>query len=95
MFSGCGEKSRGVERGCAHGGYDDARRGDTWELPSDFCPGDANGSATVAFSDITSVLENWGIMYPGSSGPGDANHDSAVNFADITKVLENWGVACP
>jgi hypothetical protein len=46
-------------------------------------PGDANGDGIVNFSDITSVLTNWGATYP-VNGPGDSNHDAAVNFSDIT-----------
>ncbi len=71
----------------------DAFLRDTLVPPAE-CPGDANDNGTVAFSDITSVLENWGANYPGSTGPGDADHNGAVNFADITKVLENWGLVC-
>jgi Tol biopolymer transport system component len=71
----------------------DAFLRDTLVPPAE-CPGDANGNGTVAFSDITSVLENWGALFPGSTGPGDANHNGTVNFADITSVLENWGSQC-
>lgn len=71
----------------------DAFLRDTLVPPAE-CPGDANGNGTVAFSDVTSILENWGATYPGSTGPGDADHNGAVNFADITKVLENWGLVC-
>lgn len=68
-----------------------------WELapPPPPCRGDANGDGAVSFADVSSVLTNWGMMYPGGTGPGDANHDGAVTFSDITTVLENWGVACP
>jgi len=49
--------------------------------------GDADGSGTVAFPDITAVLANWG-----TAGPvGDANCDGMVSFPDITTVLANWG----
>lgn len=73
---------------------------ETWLLtvtaaPPAPCPGDANGDRVVSFADITKVLENWGVAYPGSTGPGDANGDGVVSFADITKILENWGVVCP
>jgi hypothetical protein len=59
------------------------------------CLGDANGSGAVTFADITSVLENFGAVYPGGDGPGDANNDGIVNFADITSVLERWNIPCP
>ncbi len=58
------------------------------------CPGDADGDGTVAFSDITSVLANWGNDYSPATGPGDADHNGIVNFADITSILGNWGAAC-
>ncbi|MBL8745580.1 MAG: S8 family serine peptidase [Phycisphaerae bacterium] len=55
------------------------------------CPGDADGSGVVDFSDITAVLSGWG-----TTGPlGDANHDGLVNFKDITSVLANFGMVCP
>ncbi len=63
--------------------------------PPVFCPGDADGDGAVTFADITSVLENWAFMYPGSTGPGDANDDGAVSFTDITEVLTFWGAVCP
>lgn len=77
------------------GGDDEHAMGDTWELPSAYCSGDANDDGLIISSDLTSTLEHWGITYPASTGPGDANHDSIVNFADITSVLENWGATCP
>ena len=61
--------------------------------PPSSCPGDADGSGAVNFSDITSVLANLGAIYP-TTGPGDANADGAVNFSDITEVLANLGSAC-
>ena len=63
--------------------------------PPAFCDGDADGSGSVNFSDITSVLANLGATYtPPSAGPGDANNDGAVNFSDITIVLANLGANC-
>ena len=60
-----------------------------------FCPGDADASGTVNFSDITSVLGNLGTSYgAGNTGPGDADGDGAVNFSDITAVLANLGSVC-
>ncbi len=55
------------------------------------CPGDADQSQFVDFSDINAVLANWG-----SGGPvGDANCDGIVDFTDITAVIANWFSACP
>lgn len=56
--------------------------------------GDATSDHAVNFADITEVLTNWGLTYPGPSGPGDANHDGIVNFSDITIILTNFGVQC-
>lgn len=54
------------------------------------CQGDANGDLMVDFSDITSVLANYG----NGSGPGDADGSGTVDFGDITSVLANWGNDC-
>ncbi|MDX2114661.1 MAG: glycosyl hydrolase family 28-related protein [Planctomycetota bacterium] len=60
------------------------------------CAGNADGDAAVAFSDVTSVLANFGAAYPPATlGPGDANADLVVNFSDVTAVLANFGSACP
>jgi hypothetical protein len=58
------------------------------------CPGDADGSTTVTFGDITSVLANFGATYSSGQGAGDANCDLTVTFADITSVLANFGSSC-
>ncbi len=60
------------------------------------CPGDANGDGVVNFADITSVLANFGTVYPPGilTGPGDADHDGDVDFADITSVLSHWLLPC-
>lgn len=59
------------------------------------CPGDANGSSSVDFPDITVVLQNWSASYLPLSGPGDSNGDGQVNFSDITTILVGWGRTCP
>jgi hypothetical protein len=60
------------------------------------CPGNADQltPGSVNFTDITTVLANFGNAYPGPSGAGDANCDTAVNFTDITTVLANFGNVC-
>jgi hypothetical protein len=58
-------------------------------------PGDANNDGLVNFSDITSVLSNFGANYQPGTGVGDANNDGLVNFADITAVLVNFGNVAP
>lgn len=52
--------------------------------------GDANSDTMVNFADITNILENWGTLYPNSTGPGDADRNGIVNFADISSVLTNF-----
>lgn len=57
------------------------------------CEGDADGNGVVNFSDINSVLANWG----GGAGClplGDANASGAIDFGDITSVIANWGASC-
>lgn len=54
------------------------------------CQGDANGDGQINFTDISTVLVNWG----GTGPQGDANGDGAVNFVDISNVLANWGGSC-
>ena len=56
------------------------------------CPGDANGDGQVNFSDVTTILGNFGT--DGSSG-GDSNNDGIVNFSDVTTTLGNWLAVCP
>jgi len=46
----------------------------------------------VNFSDITSVLSNWGSVSCLASG--DANATGTIDFSDITSVLSNWGAIC-
>lgn len=58
------------------------------------CPGDADGSGSVNFSDITSVLANFGATYPSGQGAGDADCSLSVNFSDITSVLANFNSNC-
>jgi hypothetical protein len=58
------------------------------------CLGDANADRVVNFTDITTVLSNFGST--GAAGlPGDADRSGAVNFTDITTVLSNFGNQCP
>lgn len=58
------------------------------------CVGDADGDRDVDFSDITSVLGNFGLT-PGPFGPGDADGDGDVDFSDITTILASFGLPCP
>lgn len=57
------------------------------------CVGDADGSGVVDFSDITTVLANFGAV-TAPFGTGDANGSGLVDFSDITTVLANFGATC-
>ncbi|MFK7959151.1 MAG: hypothetical protein AB8G96_01380 [Phycisphaerales bacterium] len=50
------------------------------------CIGNVDGMGDVGFSDVLTVLSNWG-----SSGFGDANGDNFVSFDDLLIVLAGWG----
>ena len=58
------------------------------------CPGDTNGDGVVNFSDLNTVLTNFGMSGSPGSVPGDLNFDGVVNFADLNEVLSNFGNAC-
>jgi len=59
------------------------------------CPGDANSDGFVNFSDITTILGNFGNDYMPGTGPGDSNNEGIVNFSDVTTTLGNWLAVCP
>ncbi len=59
------------------------------------CAGDADSNGLVNFSDITTVLANWGSAGSGCTISGDSNADGIVNFSDITSTLAGWGSVCP
>jgi hypothetical protein len=57
------------------------------------CEGDVNGDDAVDLSDLSLVLNNFGLLVsPGTNG--DANMDGAVNLADLSVVLNNFGQIC-
>ena len=58
------------------------------------CLGDADGSGTVNFDDLTTVLANFGAT-TAPFGLGDADGSGVVNFDDLTTVLANFGSMCP
>lgn len=64
--------------------------------PPSECPGDADGSGSVTFADITSVLANFGEACPADPAPcpGDADGSETVDFGDVTSVLAHWEEAC-
>jgi hypothetical protein len=56
------------------------------------CPGDTNGDNMVNFSDLNTVLSEFGLTGLGLSG--DLNNDGTVNFADLNAVLSAFGDDC-
>lgn len=58
-----------------------------------FCRGDADGSFTIEFADITATLANFGMIGPAYRA-GDSNGDGIVEFADLTEALARWGETC-
>jgi hypothetical protein len=56
------------------------------------CPGDVTDDGAVNFSDLNTVLANFGL----SADPieGDTNGDCVVNFSDLNVVLAAFGEQC-
>ncbi len=57
------------------------------------CPGDTNGDNIVNFTDLNTVLADFGLS--GMGLPGDVDGDGVVNFTDLNGVLSNFGQPCP
>jgi hypothetical protein len=56
------------------------------------CPGDTNGDNIVNFTDLNTVLAQFGQSGMGLAG--DVNDDGVVNFTDLNEVLANFGNDC-
>ncbi len=56
------------------------------------CPGDTNGDNIVNFTDLNTVLAEFGQSGMGLAG--DVNDDGTVNFVDLNTVLSNFGTSC-
>lgn len=56
------------------------------------CPGDTNGDNTINFTDLNTVLSNFGET--GAGIPGDVSGDGVVNFTDLNGVLSAFGTDC-
>ena len=50
--------------------------------------GDVDQNGTVAFADLTEVLN----LYGNAAANADVNGDGSIGFADLTAVLNNYGV---
>lgn len=57
------------------------------------CPGDANNSLTVDFSDLNVLLSSFGDSGPFDL-PADFNYDRVVNFSDLNFLLAAFGDVC-
>ena len=55
------------------------------------CPADVDGSGSVEFTDLLSVLANWGAC---AACPEDFDQSGSVDFNDLLVVLAAWG-PCP
>ncbi|MDX2115729.1 MAG: C25 family cysteine peptidase [Planctomycetota bacterium] len=56
--------------------------------------GDANRDGVVDFTDVVTVLQNWGASYEDVLGQGDADFSLIVNFSDVIDVLRAFGNSC-
>ena len=56
------------------------------------CPGDTDGDGSVGFTDLLTVIFNWGPC--GTPCPADINGDGTVNFEDLIAVIINFGTTC-
>ena len=63
-----------------------------WTPPSVECDGDTNGDNVVNFTDLNTILAEFGMMGDGLAG--DVNDDDIVNFTDLNVVLANFGNIC-
>lgn len=58
------------------------------------CPGDADKDFGVTFTDITTILGQFGNTGVPGETFGDSNNDGAVDFGDITATLGAFGSLC-
>jgi hypothetical protein len=55
------------------------------------CPPDFNADGSVGFTDLTTLLNNWGPCGDCANCTGDIDGDCAVGFSDLTDLLSAWG----
>lgn len=56
-------------------------------------PGDINGDHVVEFSDLNTLLTNYGL--PGTFSQGDFDGSGTVDFNDLNLLLTNYGLHAP
>jgi hypothetical protein len=57
--------------------------------------GDADLSGTVDFSDLGTVIANYGMTSGATWSQGDFNYDGTVDFSDLGIVIANYGMSLP
>lgn len=58
---------------------------------STFCTGDIDGDDVIGFSDLITILTEWGPCPPGGPCPADLDDDGSVGLSDLLFVLAGWG----
>lgn len=56
-------------------------------------PGDTNGDLIVDFTDLNTLLTNYGLA--GAFAEGDFDGNGIVNFNDLNMLLTNYGLTAP
>lgn len=56
-------------------------------------PGDVDMNGVVEFSDLNTLLSNYGL--PGTFTSGDFDHSGVVDFDDLNTLLTNYGLSAP
>lgn len=58
------------------------------------CPMDINGDGMVTFSDLNTLLGNYGQSAAPGALPGDADCDGTIGFPDLNLLLGTYGQGC-
>ncbi|MCP3903084.1 MAG: hypothetical protein GY715_05550 [Planctomycetes bacterium] len=61
-------------------------------ITSATCAEDVDGSGTVDFGDMLTIIGQWGAC--GGTCPADVNGDGVVSWSDVVMVIGQWGT-CP
>lgn len=54
-------------------------------------PGDANLDGQVAFDDLLTLAQNYGLSHGATWAQGDFNGSGAINFNDLLLLAQNYG----
>ena len=58
-------------------------------------PGDADEDGSVAFDDLLTLAQHYGLNFGATWQDGDFNGDGMVNFDDLLLLAQNYGVTLP